>query len=215
MISQLKLIPLKNLEDGTYPDFELLVYAIMMRRADLFEKILNKNNEDIDYYRVLDFSKETKSFTLLHLAVIEGYYEASKLLVESKKIDLDVSTKQGVTPLMIACKKGYFDLVKLLIENGAKVNNSSKTRNTPLMFAAATNSEANRNIVEYLIENGADLEAKNKKGNTALMSAALRSPEISKLLVKYGADPNMENNSGKKPMDYFQNSDEIMASKEA
>lgn len=203
IIGQLDKIPFEDIEKGFYPDFEVLIYAIMKKNIDLFKKVIEKIDEKEDFYRLLDFSKETQSFSILHLATIENCIEAVKILLEYNKIIPDVKTKQGITPLMIAAKKGFFEIASILIERGADINITSKTKNTPLIFASSVNNVENYKIVKMLVEKGADINFQNKKGNTALISSSTRSKDIYNFLIENGADISIVNKEGKTAEDYM------------
>jgi ankyrin repeat protein len=57
-----------------------------------------------------------------------------------------------------------------LLELGAKVDDTDRTRHTPLHFAAATGHTA---VVNVLLQRGADVNARSTDGSTPLHYAAL------------------------------------------
>ena len=93
--------------------------------------------------------------------------------------------------------------VKMLIENGAGVNNASKSFGleafhgfTPLMFAAVNNDKAS---FYYLLEHGANPNMKNKNGYTPLMllqQADEDDPAMTQALLDHGAEPLTKNPAG-------------------
>lgn len=192
----------KDILEYKYPKLEILIYCILTGNNDIFEKTITQYSDSIDFSKKLDFSPETQSFNILHLAAIEGNFYASKLLIESKKIDIESMTTNKITPFMMVCKKGYCDLVNLFVDNGAHIEKKSKSKTTPLIFASSVNSDNHLEIVKKLVDKNVDINYQNKKGNTALITASVRSPKTAEFLTKIGADIHIKNNDGKTAFDY-------------
>ncbi|OQV24757.1 Ankyrin repeat domain-containing protein 17 [Hypsibius exemplaris] len=100
---------------------------------------------------------------------------------------LDMGTKLGISPLMLASMNGHTTIVKLLIESNADVNQCIETnRNTALTLACF---QGRTECVRVLVEKGANLEWRSKNGLNALMEAANGGfHEIGKILVDAGAE---------------------------
>ena len=64
-----------------------------------------------------------------------GNLEIAKLLIESKKINVDLQNKKGNTALILASFLGYSEIVKLLIEAGADRNIKDNYGKTALDYA--------------------------------------------------------------------------------
>ena len=114
-----------------------------------------------------------------------------------RNTNADVNAKDalGRTPLGIAAEKGHAEVVKFLIENGAEVNITDSSDNTPLIFII--HKTGNLEITERLLERGAIVNAQNRTGETALMYAAWRGhSEIVRLLLAYHADVTLKNKQG-------------------
>lgn len=77
----------------------------------------------IDFGLVIDFLDNNKN-SMLHLSCKKSFYEITKLLIESKSIDINSYNKHGITPLMVVVTSPNKDVnfCKLLVENGANVN---------------------------------------------------------------------------------------------
>ena len=89
-------------------------------------------------------------------------------LVEKKKNVL-VKDSQGNTALHWAAGHNRLHLVKYLVEeHGADVNTKSKSRATPLHFAAASGLNQ---VVEYLILKRAKIDEKDELGDTTIQIA--------------------------------------------
>ena len=175
----------------------------MKKEDKLFKKVLDRMIGKEEFYRLLDFSKETQSYTILHLATIENNIKAVESLLVNKKISPNVMTKQGLTPLMIAAKKGYYEITEILIKNGANINTTSKTKNSAIMYAASSNGESNYKIAKYLLEKDSKIDNQNKKGNTALIISAMKNIKIYNCLIEKGADTEIRNKEGKLAIDYY------------
>jgi ankyrin repeat protein len=110
--------------------------------------------------------------------------------------------------LFLAVSYNDSNAIKALLERGANINTiDSKSSYTPLMAAAL---ECKINAVGYLLIRGANPNIKNKNGRTALhLSIINKCPEILKDLILAGANIDIKDHYGKKPLDYV--NDEIIA----
>lgn len=99
----------------------------------------------------------------IHSAIVLGYDEIVKVLVDA---GADVNAQFGTereTPLYWASREGRLSTVRLLIENGADVNKVSKGGKTPLHVAAL---RGDLSLVEFLLQSGADPQAMDSAGKT-------------------------------------------------
>jgi ankyrin repeat protein len=136
-------------------------------------------------------AKDKDGLTALHYAVIgdpngSASIDVTKLLIE-KGADVNFqSTKDGMTPLMVAVTKGSAEIVKLLLEKGANVNvQTPAEKMTALMLAAGQGDAA---IVKDLLAKGADVNIKADKGITALTFAKKTNNQaIADILLQAGA----------------------------
>lgn len=97
--------------------------------------------------------------------------EAEKILSLSKEetFDVNITNKDGWSPLIIATFNGKFQLCKTLISLGADVNQSNCNGTTPLMYALSSDvSESKFSIAELLVENGALIGAVDMFGLAAI-----------------------------------------------
>jgi len=108
----------------------------------------------------------------------------------AQKMDVNLRSSEGCTPLMYACIKGQVDVVRILLGAGA---DSGMQANSPekwpvIMYAAHAGSPE---IVTMLIEKGADVNGCDQFRNTPLMLAVMRGhTKAVEALVKAGADVN-------------------------
>lgn len=68
----------------------------------------------------------------------------------------DAQTKQGYTPLHVACHHGHVNMVRLLIEQGAEINPVTSAGYTPLHQAA---QQGHVLVINLLLKNKADPNA--------------------------------------------------------
>lgn len=162
-----------------------------------------------------------KGNTFLVQAIEENLIPAVKLLIQAG-VDLNMPSKNGITPLMAVINNGnksipktlnngsvvHIDvkgsvnksLMSQLIQAGADVNHANHLLQTPLMIAASLN---NLDAVQLLIEQKADLNARDFNGMSAISFAVSNNyPEIVKALLKAGADANSVDSQGQTPLIY-------------
>ena len=99
------------------------------------------------------------SFTDIFEAVQKGTIEDVKFYIEKKDIDVNVRTKEGLTPLFAAVSIGNIEVAKYLISVGADVNLRSNVGMPPLFFAVAIPNR-DIDIIKLLVSAGADVTAK-------------------------------------------------------
>ena len=134
---------------------------------------------------------------MLFLAIKDNSVKVIDLLLNDKKIDVDLSTKNGETPLMMASIQGNLPLVEtLVLKNKAMVDHIGWT---PLHYACA---KGHLDVAQFLIANGAIVDAMSAGNTTPLMMAVQSGNEqLVKLLLDKGADLQIRNNNGLSAID--------------
>ena len=110
----------------------------------------------------------------LHVATWANDVEIVQLLVDQPSIKLNLQTKEGATPLYIACHSGHFDIVEILCKQKGKIDINMMQYNgcTPLFCAADLNFSL---IVKHLLALPAcKVNLVNKHGRTPLIQASYR-----------------------------------------
>jgi len=125
------------------------------------------------------------------------------------KTDLEVSGRNGFTPLHHACTRGHLEIALMLLKRGGASVSASTTDGleTPLHMAAYN---GHLDICELLLKHGADPNANASDGESPLFFASRRSrSEVVALLLSTGADPNLLNRYGDRPVDDATDDDTI------
>ena len=131
----------------------------------------------------------------LHFASLSGNTDIIELLLLTHGPDIDSTTADGFTPLMIAAGHGKLQAVTLLIEKGASPSLADKYGWNSLHFASKS---GNTDIIELLLlTHGPDIDSTTADGSTPLMIAALCGKlQVVTFLIGKGSSPSLESNSG-------------------
>lgn len=142
----------------------------------------------------------------LHSAVKDG--DPEKVY---RQLTLGVSIKEpvagGMTSLHITAITGVMSVTDLLLQNGAHVEDTYDHNLTPIFLAVAVN---NLNMVGFLLSRKANVHHRDDMGRTPLHWASALSHEklegqnrvhMVKLLLEKGADPNIADAEGLRPVD--------------
>ncbi len=128
-----------------------------------------------------------------------GTLEQLKSAVKKDANSINKTSKEGYSPLTLACYYGNNEVAKYLIKNVKDVNSKSGY-GTPLMAATV---KRNVELVKLLLEYKANPNAVDQNGSTALHFSVIFSyEEIIKLLMAAKADITLKDNRGNSPLDY-------------
>lgn len=154
--------------------------------------LLVKNKVDVNAQNVV-----TKN-TALHLAV---EYKRPRILLFllDRGADMNLSNKQGWTPLQLAAKTDNCEALTLLLDRGAQVESRPQSGPTALHLAA---SARNWIAFDLLLMGGADINAWNMKGESLLHQQARKSISISiaAKLLDQGANIEARTSQGYTPL---------------
>ncbi|QRE04876.1 ankyrin repeat domain-containing protein [Flavobacterium psychrophilum] len=138
----------------------LLLYSISDSSSETFNFLLN-NGADIN---LLNDEGEG----ILHAIVFSGDIVRLKKIMSQYKPNINLQSKDGATPLLLAISLGKFEIAKFLINSKADVNITDNEGISPLHLIAQTQ---NIDLVNLLLQNGADIFLKTANGNLALALA--------------------------------------------
>jgi ankyrin repeat protein len=129
---------------------------------------------------------------MLVLAIQDRSYAVIEVLLSAKGMDVDLSNKNGETPLMMAAINGDLPLVQtLVLKNRAQLDHISWT---PLHYACA---KGHLDVTQFLLANGAMVDSLSLGGTTPLMMAVQSGNEyLVKLLLDKGSNLRLRNEAG-------------------
>ncbi len=156
------------------------------------------------YYRkkeIADLIAEFADHLTLFEACAAGKFDAATLLIFQNPASINEFSKDGFTPLGLACYFEHEELARFLVLKGADVNLASKNGFNvfPIHSAVAAN---NFNITKMLLDAGAYPNVCQKAGVAPLHTAAqLGNIELIILLLEHGAEVSLRMEGGKRPAD--------------
>ncbi|DAZ96761.1 TPA: hypothetical protein N0F65_012338 [Lagenidium giganteum] len=98
-----------------------------------------------------------------------GLIKVLPVLLAASGVDLEVTDKDGTSPLCMAVTNGLTDAVRLLIQSGADINKRTYCLATPLYIASEMDWD---DVIDLLLEHGAQTDCAVMGGATALCVAA-------------------------------------------
>ncbi len=147
-------------------------------------------------------ARDSKGATPLLVATRGNRVGAARALIEA---GADVNAKDDIqdSPYLYAGARGYLDILKLTLAHGADLESINRYGGTALIPASE------RGLVETvaaLIKAGVNVDHVNRLGWTALIEAIIlgnggsRHVEIVRLLIDAGANVNLADNDGVRPL---------------
>ncbi|WP_262271930.1 MULTISPECIES: ankyrin repeat domain-containing protein [Microvirga] len=142
--------------------------------------------------------------TALLIATHGNRIEVARVLIEA---GADVNAKDRIndSPYLYAAARGYLEILKMTLAHGADLKSTNRYGGTALIPAA---ERGHVDTVRTLIEAGVDVDHVNNLGWTALLEAIILGDggechqQIVDLLVKAGADINLADRDGLKPLQH-------------
>lgn len=170
---------------------------------------LNRNRFELNFNPLLRFAEclpkreNTSEEQKLFEAIKRGDISKVEQLLKSSSVDVNCRHAMGWSPLLVAAINDWPQIVQLLLDFGADIdirdefsNISQISRQLRLNYlrVAMAREEEFSNLLSLNV---------SFRGTTALHYAVLaNSLETVELLIKRGANPNLENEMGHKPIDY-------------
>ena len=137
----------------------------------------------------------------LHISLELNIPEVVEYLL-AQGADVELRTKDGNTPIILAAK--YFNMwnIQALLDHGADVNAKNNSGLTALHYSCMSINRS-KLAIDLLVKYGANVNAQTNTGFTALHYAALSEeyPKVHKLL-SYDANPDLQTVNGQNAL-YF------------
>ena len=144
--------------------------------------------------------------TPLHAAASDGHYEVVEYLLQVGALaTINAKSKDGWTATWKGARGGHLEVVRILVSKGADTNLADNEGLTPLNVAAES---GHLQVAQVLLDNHADVNQASNGNITPLAAATASSrlaekPQMAMLLclLEHGADCNIADSKGKKPID--------------
>jgi len=107
---------------------------------------------------------------------------------------------RGRTVLLWAVQERHLNIVKILVRSGASLEAQDVNGCTALDQAVG---EGCFKIVEFLLNAGANVNGRTSNGSPLHQACAWRRTRIARLLLQHGADRNILDEDGRKPVDFL------------
>jgi len=145
---------------------------------------------------------ELAGLSPLAVALRDNSPKVAALLLEHPDVDVNFTSPNGETPLMMAALRGRYDAARRLVERGAAVNRAGWT---PLHYAA---TGGHLDVVELLFEHHAfvDPQAPETAATPLMMAARFGTEAVVERLLEEGADIRMTDKRGATAVDYARSS---------
>ena len=176
--------------------------------SNLYLRHLYDTNSWIRFAECLrDNNKKNRSNTpkeqQLFEAIKSGDISSVKKLIEEKTIDVNCRHEYGWTPLLLAAVNSRTDICELLLNCGADINITDEYSSAQKMSYELGYNYLQMSLIRELEFSDLLSTRVSFRGTTPLHYAVLaNSDETVELLMKRGANPNLENEMGHKPIDY-------------
>jgi uncharacterized protein len=175
-----------------------LLNAVTAKDVDAAQiQALLSRGADID-------ARDEAGRTALLIATHGNRIEVARVLIEA---GADVNAKDRIndSPYLYAGARGHLEILMMTLAHGADLKSTNRYGGTALLPAA---ERGHVDTVRTLIEAGVDVDHVNNLGWTALLEAMIlgnggeRHQQIVELLAKAGADINLADRDGVKPLQH-------------
>jgi ankyrin repeat protein len=177
--------------------------------ADAHAFFLSTQFDDVRTIRTLlakgldpNLTEPQRGDTGMILALREDANKVFALLLEQPTLNLEATSGNGDTALMMASYKHNLPAVVALLKKGAQVNRPGWSA---LHYAAASGDDA---IARLLLKQGAAIDARSPTGVTPLMIAAREGHQgAARILMAAGANASLTSSDGISALQFAHNAD--------
>lgn len=178
---------LKSIWDDNWKELDKLhqnfLQSIIKNQPFAFLQFLEKKSSQLP----IDINYRYQSkWAPIHYAAMHSSIQIISRLINDPRIDVNLLTDFGETPLHIAAKSNKLENCLLLISAGTDIDRRDNDQNTALHYATELGY---REIVQGLLNSGASCFISNSTGMTAV---DLASAQLSDLFEKYKREQRAE-----------------------
>lgn len=178
---------LKSIWDDNWKELDRLhqnfLQSIIKNQPFAFIQFLEKKTSQLP----IDINYRYQSkWAPIHYAAMHSSIQIISRLINDPRIDINVLTDFGETPLHIAAKSNKLENCLLLISAGTDIDRKDNDQSTALHYATELGY---REIVQGLLNSGASCFIPNSTGMTAM---DLASAQLSDLFEKYKRERKVE-----------------------
>ena len=112
----------------------------------------------------------------MYIFTVVFFGESDKNFFQNLEKIVNVSDKNGWTPLMLCIQKGREEMIDLVLDQNLDINKKNALGNTALFYAVFYSGNSLK-LIKRLISMGADPNMKNKAGVSPLILANTMSNE--------------------------------------
>ena len=164
-----------------------LILACQKRNKNIVNILLNAGADPN--------TADDKGATCIYYAIREGCSKDELETIVIYGADVNVTNKNNVTVLMIACEKGNKDAINVLLNAGADPNIADSKGATCIYYAIREG--CSKDVLETIVNHGTDVNVTNKYNVTALMLVCEKgNKDAINVLLNAGADPNITDTDG-------------------
>lgn len=133
-------------------------------------------------------SRDQVGMTKIAKAIMRGDKEEFANLIQQPNIDLELTDKDGWTPLYRTLVASQNEMFEALIKRGVSLNTKNDIGSRAIHIAADRN---NIQALQLLLEKGAKVNVTNVRGSPLLYAVAKENEDSVRLLLQNGANPNL------------------------
>ena len=172
----------------------VLIAASCIGYQTVVEWLLKNHRDEINIE-----AKEVTGMTALDYASFNGHSKIVSMLIDAGS-NVEDTTNERLTPLLIACTMGQYKCVEILVNKGNASLKQTPDSFSPLIFASYHGSA---DIIEFLLSTkkiGSINEIDAERKTALHYSASHNFYQATKVLLEHGANPNLYDNEHQSPL---------------
>ncbi|KAL8055142.1 hypothetical protein ABFX02_04G037400 [Erythranthe guttata] len=168
-------------------DDALILEAAGSGDLEILQQLEVRFGGNTDFRRRCDIVNDCEGRRPLHYAAENGFIHICKFLIDNVKVDINIKSEIGDTPLLNAVAMGNISTAKYLLIRGADITIADSKGMTSLHYAA---EKDNRELMRMLLLRGAEIESNSVLGTPLQCAASRGNVDSVRFLLGHGAKPN-------------------------